>query len=390
MQKKSKLSVYISSLLGLSLGCLIQMVAGQSVLQKHYGSVPNNQTPVDLFTLENDTGMTVSITNYRGIITNLIVPGNTHKDYDVVLGYNNLDSYLKDDKTYFGAIVGRYANRIKDGQFTLKGDVYNTTKNERGNTLHSGGAIGFNQSVWEPKIIKNSNSVALQLHLVSPDGDQGFPGRLDTYVTYTLPKEKNELIITYRAIADKDTVINLTNHSYFNLAGEGSGSILTHKIKINANSYTPTDAKQIPLGTITSVNNTPFDLRHGGAIGDQIKVKDEQLKLANGYDDNFVLNKEKYTSSPSLAAIVFAPSSGIEMAVYTTEPGIQFYSGNYLNKNVVGKDKHVYDFRGGFALEAQHYPDAVHHTNFPTTVLKKGKIYKQTTIYAFTTATNLN
>ncbi|OGO94466.1 MAG: hypothetical protein A3F10_03005 [Coxiella sp. RIFCSPHIGHO2_12_FULL_42_15] len=356
--------------------------AQSMITQSFFGNLPGNKTPVLLFQLKNNTGMQVNITNYRGIITQLIVPGFKKCPYDVVLGYDSLSSYLKDSATYFGALVGRYANRIKAGEFSLDGTAYQLNKNDRGNTLHSGGVIGFNNAIWTPKIKETGDALSLELHFVQPDKDQGFPGQLDTTVTYTLPKNKNQLEITYTATTNKKTIINLTNHSYFNLSGEGSGSILNQWMKINAHQYTPTDENQIPTGVIASVQNTPFDFRTSHSIGEKIQAHDTQLKIANGYDHNFIIDAPK-ADTLTLAAQAYSPLSGIEMSVYTTQPGIQFYSGNFLTKDIIGKSGHVYDFRGGFALETQHYPDSPHHSNFPTTVLNPGEVYQQKTIYAF-------
>ncbi|MCX8515357.1 MAG: galactose mutarotase [Burkholderiales bacterium] len=365
----------------IAVSSLITFGWGQSITYTDYGVIPENNQPVKKFHLVNDKGMEVDIINYRAIITNLIVPGQNNKKYDVVFGYANLADYLHDDKVYIGASLGHFAGRIKDAKFSLDGADYNLIKNDNGNDLHSGGRVGFNNAVWSPKIISTKNYVALKLSLVSPDMDQGFPGQLMTTLTYKLMKNQNRLIMSYHATSTKDTVINLSNHSYYNLAGEGSDTILNQEIQINADKYLVTDQHLIPTGETHSVLNTPFDLRKLTLIGKNINEDNAQLKSGNGYDITYILNQQRHKQMTE-AVTVYSPQSGITMKMITDEPALQFYSGNSLNK-VKGKNNHTYQYRSGIVLEAEHYPDSPNHANFPSTELKKGKVYTQTTILEF-------
>lgn len=335
----------------------------------------------DLYTLTNRKGMEVTITNFGGIIVSLKVPDKSGKLDDVVLGYDSLEGYLV-NKAFFGALIGRYGNRIAHGTFKLNGTTYNLPKNDGDNTLH-GGPEGFNKRLWSAKDISSSKGPALQLTYKSADGEEGFPGNLTAIVVYTL-NEQNELTISYSATTDKETVVNLTNHSYFNLAGQGTGDILAHELMIKGDRITAVDATLIPTGELRPVKDTPFDFTHPTAIGARINQDDPQIKVGKGYDHNWVLNTSG-KGSLSLAAEAYEPKSGRVLQVLTTEPGVQFYSGNFLDGTITGKGGKVYNYRYGFCLETQHYPDSPNHPAFPTTVLKPGQKYSTKTVFKFTT-----
>jgi aldose 1-epimerase len=347
--------------------------------KRTFGTAEGGQE-VDLYILRNQSGMEVAITNYGGAVVSLKVPDRTGKLADVVLGYDNVDGYVS-DKSYFGAIVGRYANRIAHGKFTLNGATYSLPKNDSENALH-GGIKGFNKRVWMAKDVSSNGMQALELTYHSKDGEEGYPGNLTATVVYTLTG-KNELRIQYLATTDKDTVINLTNHSYFNLAGQGNGDILNHQLVIHADNFSPVDATLIPIGESRSVRGTPFDFTHAEAIGARINQDDQQLKVGHGYDHNWVLSQKNHPLS--LAAEVYEPGSGRAMEVWTTEPGVQFYTGNFLDGKVHGKEGKVYNHRFAFCLETQHFPDSPNHPAFPTTVLKPGQRYHSSTVYRFFT-----
>ncbi len=344
-----------------------------------FGKMPDGEE-IHLYTLTNPNGMQVGITNYGARIVSIVVPDRHGNMADVVLGFDNLEGYLGKDP-YFGAIVGRYGNRIAKGRFALDGLDYTLPVNDGPNSLH-GGTQGFDKKVWTARELSQVHP-AVELTYLSRDGEEGFPGDLRVQVVYTL-EESNALRIDYRATTDKDTVLNLTNHSYFNLAGEGSGSILDQEIMINAASFTPIDATMIPTGEILSVAGTPFDFRHLTRIGARINDDDQQLKFAHGYDDNFVLNHR----GPGLvlAARAVDPHSGRVLEVFTTEPGVQFYTGNFLDGSVRGKGGKAYAYRSAFTLETQHFPDSPNHPNFPSTELKPGETYHQMTVFKFSTA----
>jgi aldose 1-epimerase len=334
--------------------------------------------PLELYTLKNRRGMEVRITNFGGTVTSIKVPDRSGKFADVVLGFNNLDDYLKPHPS-FGTAVGRFANRIAKGRFTLNGVEYKLAVNNGENHLH-GGIKGFDDVLWTAEQANTKAGPAVRLTYLSKDGEEGYPGNLNVTMTYTLTNN-NELRIDYSATTDKDTVINLTHHSYFNLAGEGNGDILNHRLKLNADRFTPTDAGSIPTGELRSVRVTPFDFLTPHAIGERINQDDEQLKFGNGYDHNFVINGRLGTLRQ--AAVVTEPTTGRVMEVWTTEPGVQLYTGNFLDGSLVGKSGKAYQRRSGFCLETQHYPDSPNKPNFPTTVLKKGGTFKSTTIYRF-------
>jgi len=350
------------------------------VTKESFGKTSDGQG-VDIYTLTNRHGVEAKITNYGGIVTSLKVPDRNGKLDDVVLGFDNLDAYLKRNP-YFGAIIGRYGNRIAKGHFTLNGVEYKLAVNNGENHLH-GGIKGFDKIVWNARVLKVPNAAALELTYLSKDGEEGYPGNLSVKVIYTLTNA-NEVKIDYSAITDKDTVVNLTNHSYFNLAGQGNGDILDHRLFINAARFTPTDAGSIPTGELRRVPGTPFDFTRLTAIGARINQDYDQLKLGKGYDHNFVLNGRM--GALRQAAKVYQPATGRVMEVWTTEPGVQFYTGNFLDGTLTGKDGKVYQQRYGFCLETQHYPDSPNKPKFPSTVLKKGARYHTTTSYRFSTS----
>ena len=329
-------------------------------------------TPVDIYTLK-DGALEARIITYGGIVESLKVPDKNGKSADVVLGYDSLDGYLT-NKAYFGAIIGRYGNRIANGKFVLDGKTHSIPQNDGTNALH-GGTRGFNQAVWKAKEIPHG----VELSHVSSDGDMGFPGNLTTTVRYTL--KGKDLKIEYSATTDKDTVVNLTNHSYFNLAGQGNGTILHQLLKINASRYTPVDSRLIPTGQLAPVEGTPFDFRKPTAIGARINDDNEQLKLGKGYDHNFVLDSGG--GKLAEAAEVYDSSSGRVMQVWTDQPGVQFYTGNFLDGTITGKDGKVYQQRYALCLETQHFPDSPNHPSFPSTELKPGQKYHTVTIYRF-------
>lgn len=331
----------------------------------------------NLYYLKNRNNMQAAITNYGARLVSLLVPDKNSRLVDVVLGYDSLRHYQMPGQSSFSATIGRFANRIGGAKFTLDGVEYKMNTSNGGITLH-GGRTGFHTRVWKAD---QPNDSMLILTYQSKDGEEGFPGNLTTVVTYTVT-DKNELRIDYAAITDKTTVINLTNHSYFNLNGEGSGSIQDHVLTLNANQVTETDARLIPTGKFLNVAGTSLDFRQPKPISQHINdTADAYIKLGRGYDHNFVLNKE--LDSIALAATVLAPKTGIIMQVQTTEPGVQFYTGNFISKNVRGKGNKTYDQRHGFCLETQHFPDSPNKPNFPTTVLMPGQNFRSTTIHRF-------
>ncbi len=349
------------------------MEAKTKVTEASFGKMPDG-TPVDIYTL-NDGKIEARITTYGARIVSIDAPDRNGKKADIVLGFDSLEGYLGNEP-YFGAIVGRYGNRIAKGKFTLDGKTYSLPINDGPNTLH-GGRKGFDKVVWKGKQIPNG----VELTYLSKDGEQGFPGNLTSTVRYTLVGD--DLKIEYSATTDKDTVLNLTNHSYFNLAGQGSGDILQHVMQINASHFTPVDATLIPTGEIAPVEGTPFDFRTPHVIGERINADNQQIHRAHGYDDNWVLDHP--AGKLSVAAIAYEPNSGRTLEVLTTQPGVQFYTGNFLDGTLKGIDGKVYNRRGAFCLETQHYPDSPNHPSFPTTELKPGQQYHQVTIFRFGT-----
>ena len=349
-----------------------------STTKKPFGKAPDGQ-PVDLFVLTSKGGAEVSITNFGGAVVSVKVPDRNGKLADVVLGYDTVDGYVN-DKAHFGAIIGRYGNRIAHAQFVLDGKTYILAKNNGDNSLH-GGIKGFDKAVWTAKPFSAKDGQSLELAYLSKDGEEGFPGNLKVTVTYTWT-DANALKIDYSATTDKKTVVNLTNHSYFNLAGEGSGDILGHLLTIQADQFTPVDSGLIPTGELRDVMGTPFDFRKATAIGARIKQDDEQLKLGGGYDHNFVL-RMPMDHGEYLAARVLEPASGRVLEVWTTEPGVQFYTGNFLDGKTPGKGGHTYPRRNAFCLETQHFPDSPNQPKFPSVVLNPGERYHTVTIYKF-------
>ena len=351
---------------------------GVKVTSSEWGSTADG-TAVRRYTLSNSHGMKVRILSYGGIIQSLHVPDRRGRAENVVLGFDNLDDYIA-SSPYFGALIGRYANRIAKGTFTLDGETYSVPINDGPNALH-GGTTGFDKAVWETTPFAQDKTAGIVLRHTSPAGEMGFPGTLTVQVTYTLD-QKNNLRIDYRATTDAPTVLNLTNHSYFNLAGEGSGNIYQQQLKINAKRYTPTDATSIPTGEIAKVAGTPFDFRRATAIGKRIRSRDEQLVFARGYDLNWVLDRTPGTGL-QLAARARDPKSGRVLTVSTTQPGLQFYSGNFIDGSLVGTSGRTYRQGDAFALETQHFPDSPNHPSFPTTVLRPGKTFNSSTIFGF-------
>jgi aldose 1-epimerase len=351
----------------------------KSTMKKQPFGKTSDGRDVELYTLTNKKGMEVAITNFGGIIVALKAPDRNGKFDDVVLGYDSLDGYLT-NKAFFGALIGRYGNRIAHGKFPLNGANYTLPKNDGDNTLH-GGPEGFNKRLWTAKDVSGAKGQALELTYMSADGEEGFPGNLTVKVVYTLT-DQNELTITYSATTDKETVVNLTNHSYFNLAGQGTGDILGHQLMIRGDHITAVDDTLIPTGELRPVKDTPFDFTHATAIGARINQDDPQIKVGKGYDHNWVLNAHG-PHSPVLAAEAYEPNSGRVLQVLTVEPGVQFYSGNFLDGTITGKGGKVYKYRYGFCLETQHFPDSPNHPKFPSTTLKPGHTYSTTTVFKF-------
>lgn len=354
---------------------------GKGVSKRDFGEDKDGNA-VSLYTLVNANGLKMEVSDYGCIVTSLSVPDRNGKMDDIVLGYDTVAEYIE-ATPYFGAVVGRYGNRIANGKFTLDGKEYKLTcNNDPGGipcALH-GGIVGFDKVIWDSEVVSADDAVGIEFTRVSPDGEEGYPGNLDVTVCYWLTDD-NELKIDYTASTDKATPINLTHHSYFNLGGHTSGTILDHEMMIAADSITPVDKGLIPTGEFMPVEGTPFDFREPTAIGARVDDEHEQIKFGHGYDHNFVIADAD--GSMKLAAKVKDPKSGRWMEVYTTEPGIQFYSGNFLDGSNIGKGGHPYRHRTGFCLETQHYPDSPNQPNFPSTILEPGETYRHTTIYKF-------
>lgn len=333
---------------------------------------------IKLFTLTSPAGVTVKLTNYGAVITSIITPDRDGELADVALGYSRVEDYINAvDKPYFGAVVGRYGNRIAGGAFRLDGTAYTLAKNNGPNHLH-GGVIGFDKVVWDAKPNPADNSVAMSY--TAKDGEEGYPGNLRVTVTYKLTRD-GELLVDYRATTDRATPCNLTQHTYFNLKGEGEGTILDHRLKINADRFTPVDSGLIPTGELATVAGTPFDFRAAKPIGRDIGLDHPQLEYGLGYDHNWVLNRT--TDALEFAAEVVEPTTGRKLTVLTTEPGIQFYCGNFLDGRLRGKSGKPYVYRGGFCLETQHFPDSPNQPSFPSTILRPGEAYDTTTVFRF-------
>ncbi len=373
--RKCMVPLVVGAVTVLLLGFAIGIEAKAASIQKEaWGTVDGK--PVDLYTLTNANGLEAKITNYGAIVTSLKVLDRNGKLGDVVLGYDNLKDYVE-NSPYFGAIVGRYGNRIGGAKFSLDGVEYTLAANNGPNHLH-GGIKGFDKVVWKARGITSDNGVGLELTYLSPDGEEGYPGNLSVTVTYTLTDD-NELKIDYFATTDKKTVVNLTHHSYFNFVG--SGDILGHKLWLKASRFTPVDEGLIPTGELRSVIGTPMDFTRPFAIGARIEQDYDQLKYGFGYDHNWVLDKRP--GEMALAGSLYEPVTGRFMEIYTTQPGIQFYSGNFLDGTITGKRGVIYEFRNALCLETQHFPDSPNKPDFPSTVLKPGEEYRTTTIYKF-------
>ena len=379
MTRTFKLIATVAMIVGLLPGWSIAMKQQRmekSIPKLVFGKTPDGQE-ISIYTLTNSKGVEARIMTYGGIVVSLKVPDKNGKLGDVVLGYDDLDGYAKNNSPFFGALVGRYGNRIAKGKFSLEGHEYKLATNNGENHLH-GGLKGFDKVVWKGQESNGKDGPMLTLTYLSKDGEEGYPGNLSVTVVYTLTNN-NELKIEYSATTDKTTVVNLTNHSYFNFAG--SGKILDHQMMINADRFTPVDTGLIPTGELKPVKGTPMDFTKPTAIGARIGQQDEQLIRGNGYDHNWVLNKG--AAQLSHAATVYESTSGRVMEVWTTEPGVQFYTGNFLDGSITGKGGQVYHQRTGFCLETQHFPDSPNKPSFPSTTLKPGQKYSTTTIYKF-------
>lgn len=381
MWRAAKFSIGFTTfiLLIIVYGCSTGTRANSFIDQQPVMQMPNGNE-VDVYTLSNASGMEARITNYGGIVLSLKVPDRNGNFGDVVLGFDSVRQYMS-PHPYFGALIGRYGNRIGGAQFTLNGNTYHLAKNDGPNSLH-GGLKGFDKVIWSAEPTRTDEGQSLQLTYLSKSGEEGYPGNLLVTVTYTLTDD-DALQIHYEASTDASTPVNLTNHSYFNLAGPGNGTILDHEMMINADRFTPIDSTLIPTGELRSVAGTPFDFRQPTAIGLRINDDDQQLVYGKGYDHNFVLNGAP--GEMKLVARVYEPTSGRVLEVFTTQPGVQFYSGNFLDGTLTGKGGVTYDYRTGFALETQHFPDSPNHPNFPSTILDPGEEYSSTTIYKFST-----
>ncbi len=381
MMPRQLKTVCVTALLSLSIGgfALAQaaMKHERGVQQESFGT--NDGRPITLYKLTNSHGVEVDAMNYGGIIVSIRVPDRKGEFADVVLGHEKLEGYTP-NPPYIGAVVGRYANRIANGTFMLDGKTYTLPKNDGPNTLHGGTTRTFDKVVWDAEAVKDKSSVTLSY--LSKDGEEGFPGNLKVKVTYTLT-DGNALIIDYEATTDKSSPINVSQHSYFNLKGEGNGDILDHEIMVNADRFTPVDKNLIPTGELRPVKGTPFDFTTSTRIGSRIEDNYDQLVLGHGYDHNFVLNKKPEQNGEVLAARVTDPTSGRILEVWTTQPAVQFYTGNFLDGTVTGKQGHVYKRRYGLCLETQHYPDSPNHPDFPNTILKPGETFKSRTVFKF-------
>lgn len=358
-----------------SVSCSEKQTELKLISRNNFNQLIDNKQ-VDLFTLKNKNGLTTQITNYGGRVVSLWIPDKDGNFEDIVLGYETLEGYLHSNEIYFGALIGRYGNRISKGKFTLNDSTYTLARNNEDNHLH-GGKKGFNNVVWDALQISDSE---LELKYLSKDGEEGYPGNLNVTVVYKLT-DSNELEINYTATTDKATPINLTHHSFFNLHGAGRGSINDHILQINAMNYTPIKAGLIPIGSIEPVKNTPFDFTELTPIGNHVNDDDQQIKYGFGYDHNFVLDD----SGLKIAAVIIEPTSGRKMEVITNEPGLQFYGGNFLDGNDIGKGGLPYEYRTAFCLETQHFPDSPNQEHFPSTILNKGEQYTSICIYKFST-----
>ncbi len=376
---KSPVVVFALAILSSFAADLPLDAAGSKVQVSDFGKT-NEGLAVYRYVLSNRKGVEAVVISYGATLVSLRVPDRNGQAADIVLGYDDLAGY-EQGKSFLGATIGRYGNRIAGGEFTLDGKVFHLPKNDGPNSLH-GGTRGFNKRVWTGVDRSRADAQVLVLSYSSPDGEEGYPGTLKAKVTYTLPAEASELRIDYAATTDKDTIVNLTNHSYFNLSGDTSKEIVDQQLLLRARQFTPVDATLIPTGELRAVRGTPFDFTVPTAIGNRINQDDEQLKFGKGYDHNWVLERTK-KGGLQLAAEVFEPTSGRVLQVLTTEPGIQFYSGNFLDGTAKGKGGQLYSHRTGLCLETQHFPDSPNHPKFPSTVLKPGEPYRSTTVLRF-------
>lgn len=376
----------IATILFVSVAVLVLPVprseAQPKMEKRSFGSTLDGR-PVDLYVLANKAGFEAVITNYGGTLVSLKAPDRNGKIADVILGYDTVAGY-ENGKSYFGGTIGRYANRMAHAKFTLNGLAYVLAKNDGENHLH-GGLIGFNKRIWNARDVSSEQGQSLELTYLSKDGEEGYPGDLSVKVVFTVLADRNALKIEYSATTDRDTVVNLTNHAYFNLAGQGNGDILGHQLILKATKFTPVDTTLIPTGEMADVHSTPFDFLKSVAIGARIEQNNEQLKFGKGYDHNWILDRTTSSDSLADAAQAYEPQSGRMLTISTTEPGIQFYSGNFLDGTIQGKGGKVYQHRSAFCLETQHFPDSPNHPNFPSTILKTGQNYRSTTIYQFST-----
>jgi aldose 1-epimerase len=348
-----------------------------TVTRAPFGRLPDGRA-VDLFTLATSHGLEVRVMTYGAIITVVRTPDRAGHADDIALGFDSLAGYLA-GHPYFGAVIGRYANRIARGQFTLDGVTYHLAVNNGPNSLH-GGRRGFDKVLWTADSFAHDDVAGVTLRYTSPDREEGYPGTLVARVTYTLT-ERNELVVDYEATTDKPTPVNLSQHSYWNLGGEGHGDILDHVVELNASSFTPVDSTLIPTGRVSSVIGTPFDFRTPTRVGARINEPNEQLRVGGGYDHNFVLDRR--TAGLTHAARVVDPASGRTLDISTTEPGVQFYTGNFLDGTIKGKSGHVYGHRAALVLETQHFPDSPNHPEFPSTILRPGGVYRSQTVFRF-------
>jgi aldose 1-epimerase len=380
---KTRITTYCSH--GIVFGALAVLLAGcastpdsaAQISRGPFGKAPDG-SPVEVYTLRNSEGAEARICTYGGIVLSLKVPDRNGRIGDVVLGYDTLAEYIKENP-YFGSLIGRYGNRIAKGRFTLDGKEYVLATNNFPNHLH-GGIKGFDKVVWHANAYQGEQGPVLELVYLSPDGEEGYPGNLDVKAVYTW-RDDNTLRLDYTATTTRPTIVNLTQHSYFNLAGQGD--VLGHQVMINANRFTPVDETLIPTGELRPVDGTPFDFRQPTAIGARINHADTQLKYGNGYDHNWVINNP--AGLLEVQARVYEPTTGRVLEVLSTEPGLQFYSGNFLDGSITGKGGWNYKFRNGFCMEPQHFPDSPNHPDFPPVVLRPGEIYRNTILYRFTT-----
>jgi aldose 1-epimerase len=350
-----------------------------AIQKQHWGTLESGET-IDLYTLRNANGIEARVTNFGGRLASLKTPDRRGEFGDIVLGFDTLEGYVQKNP-YFGALVGRYANRIAHGEFQLNGRKYTLARNNGGNALH-GGLRGFDKVAWQAREVDSAQGRALELGYLSKDGEEGYPGNLQVTVRYTLT-DANELRLDYVAMTDKDTVLNLTNHSYFDLSGSFAGEVVDSVVTINADRFTPVNANLIPTGELRPVDGTPFDFRIATKVAARIDEKDEQLVFGQGYDHNYVLNRSG--NSPTLAAVAHDMHSGRVLEVLTTQPGMQFYTGNHLDGSVTGKGGVTYRFRSGMCFETQHFPDSPNRPQFPSTELKSSEHYRAVTVFRFAT-----